>query len=67
MGVPVAVATLGLAEHVLSAGAATAIVVAALASIGTAAVGVQLLVRGERDSAYARSAPLAASGESAPP
>jgi Kef-type K+ transport system membrane component KefB len=45
LGVPAAVASLGLAEHVLSASAATAIVVAALVSLGACTLGVQQLVR----------------------
>jgi Kef-type K+ transport system membrane component KefB len=48
IGVPAAVATVGLAEHVLSDAAATAVVLAALASLGAMTVGVELLVRGER-------------------
>jgi Kef-type K+ transport system membrane component KefB len=47
IGVPAAVATLGLAEHVLSPAAATAVVLAALASLGTMTLGVELLVRRE--------------------
>jgi Kef-type K+ transport system membrane component KefB len=45
LGVPAAVASLGLSERVLSASAATAIVVAALVSLGVCTVGVQRLVR----------------------
>lgn len=45
LGVPAAVASLGLAEHVLSPSAATAIVLAALVSLGVCTVGVQRLVR----------------------
>jgi Kef-type K+ transport system membrane component KefB len=45
LGVPAAVASLGLAEHVLSTSAATAIVVSALVSLGVCTVGVQRLVR----------------------
>jgi Kef-type K+ transport system membrane component KefB len=44
LGVPAAVASLGLAEHVLSKEVATAIVVAALVSVGVCAVGVARLV-----------------------
>lgn len=45
LGVPAAVASLGLAEHVLSAEVATAIVVAALVSLGVCTLGVDRLVR----------------------
>ena len=55
IGVPAAVATLGLAEGVLSSGVATAVVLAALVSIGVSTAGVQLLVRSERDKVTTRS------------
>jgi Kef-type K+ transport system membrane component KefB len=45
LGVPAAVASLGLAEHVLSAEVATAIVAAALVSLGVCTLGVERLVR----------------------
>jgi len=45
LGVPAAVASLGLSEHVLSSDAATAIIAAALASLGVCTLGVQRLVR----------------------
>ncbi len=45
LGVPAAIASLGLAEHVLSADVATAIVVAALVSLGVCTTGVERLVR----------------------
>ena len=45
LGVPAAVATLGLAEHVISSGTATAIVISALVSLGVCTVGVELLGR----------------------
>ena len=45
LGVPAAIASLGLSEHVLSAGVATAIVAAALVSLGVCTVGVGRLVR----------------------
>jgi Kef-type K+ transport system membrane component KefB len=45
LGVPAAIASLGLSEHVLSASVATAIVVAALVSLGVCTVGVVRLVR----------------------
>jgi Kef-type K+ transport system membrane component KefB len=44
LGVPAAIASLGLAEHVLSAEVATAIVLAALVSLGVCAAGVGRLV-----------------------
>ena len=44
LGVPAAVASLGLSEGVLSSTVATAIVAAALVSLGVCTVGVQLLV-----------------------
>jgi Kef-type K+ transport system membrane component KefB len=45
LGVPAAVASLGLSAGVLSSAVATAIVAAALVSLGVCAVGVELLVR----------------------
>ena len=41
LGVPAAIATLGLAERVLSTDVATAIVAAALVSLGVCTVGVE--------------------------
>lgn len=58
LGVPAAVASLGLAEHVLSAPVATAIVAASLVSLGVCTLGVERLVR--------RPAPPAASAPDAP-
>jgi Kef-type K+ transport system membrane component KefB len=57
LGVPAAVAAIGLSEHVLSAGAATAIVAAALVSLGVCSAGVGLLVRAEREPAPGPVAP----------
>jgi Kef-type K+ transport system membrane component KefB len=45
LGVPAAVASIGLVEHVLSAITATAIVASALLSIGLCTVGVTMLMR----------------------
>ena len=45
LGVPAAIASLGLAAHVLSADVATAIVAAALVSLGVCTAGVERLVR----------------------
>ncbi|HXB64323.1 MAG TPA: cation:proton antiporter [Solirubrobacteraceae bacterium] len=45
LGVPAAVASLGLAEHVVSAEVATAIVAAALVSLGVCTFGVDRLIR----------------------
>jgi len=45
LGVPAAVATLGLAQHVISPGTATAIVTSALVSLGVCTIGVQMLGR----------------------
>jgi Kef-type K+ transport system membrane component KefB len=45
LGVPAAVASIGLSEHVLSAEVATAIVAAAVASLGICTLGVEGLVR----------------------
>jgi Kef-type K+ transport system membrane component KefB len=58
LGVPAAVASLGLSEHVLSTSAATAIVVSALVSLGVCTYGVQRLVRryGEASASPARAA-----------
>ncbi len=55
LGVPAAVASLGLAEHVLSSADAAAIVLAALVSLGVCTVGIERLVGRER----ARAAPTA--------
>ncbi|HEY7890796.1 MAG TPA: cation:proton antiporter [Solirubrobacteraceae bacterium] len=44
LGVPAAVASLGLAEHVLAPATATAIILAALVSLAICTVGVELLV-----------------------
>jgi Kef-type K+ transport system membrane component KefB len=46
LGVPAAVASLGLSEHILSRPVATAIVAAAVASLGVCTLGVGLLLRG---------------------
>ena len=48
LGVPAAVASLGLAEGVLSGTVATAIVAAAVVSLGVCTVGVERLIDGER-------------------
>ena len=61
LGVPAAVASLGLSEGVLSAAVATAIVAAALVSLGVCTVGVDLLVGHEHDGAA-----MPAPGPSAP-
>jgi Kef-type K+ transport system membrane component KefB len=47
LGVPAAVASLGLAEHVLSADGATAIIASALVSLGVCTLGVERLIRHE--------------------
>lgn len=47
LGVPAAVASLGLAEHVLSNAVATAIVAAAVVSLGVCTVGVERLIARE--------------------
>jgi len=60
LGVPAAVASVGLSEGVLSSPVATAIVAAALVSLGVCAVGVDMLVRqsdGARVAALGPSAP----------
>jgi Kef-type K+ transport system membrane component KefB len=51
LGVPAAVASLGLSEHVLSPVTATAIVVSALASLAVCTLGVELLARPTRELA----------------
>ncbi|MGH2852809.1 MAG: cation:proton antiporter [Solirubrobacteraceae bacterium] len=48
LGVPAAVASLGLAEHVLSSADAAAIVLAALVSLGVCTAGIERLVSRER-------------------
>jgi Kef-type K+ transport system membrane component KefB len=62
LGVPAAVASLGLAEHVLSPTIATAIVAAALVSVAISTFGVDRLMRRER-----ASAPVAQAGAPAMP
>jgi Kef-type K+ transport system membrane component KefB len=47
LGVPAAVASLGLSEHVVSAPVATAIVAAAVVSLGVCTIGVESLLRRE--------------------
>lgn len=49
LGVPAAIASLGLSEHVLSAEGATAIIAAALVSLGVCTLGVELLIRHEAE------------------
>ena len=51
LGVPAAVAAIGLSEHVLSPGTATAIVAAALVSLGVCSAGVGLLLREQHEQA----------------
>jgi Kef-type K+ transport system membrane component KefB len=51
LGVPAAVASLGLAERVLSAPVATAIVAAAIVSLGVCTIGVEALLGRERAGA----------------
>lgn len=48
LGVPAAIASLGIAEHVLSNTVATAIVAAAVVSLGICTLGVERLVAAER-------------------
>lgn len=59
LGVPAAIASLGLSTHVLSQPVATAIVLAALVSLGVCTAGVQRLVRDALPDAAAREAPRA--------
>jgi Kef-type K+ transport system membrane component KefB len=54
LGVPAAVASLGLADHVLSSEVATAIVAASIFSLGVCTVGVELLLAREDSSATSR-------------
>jgi Kef-type K+ transport system membrane component KefB len=53
LGVPAAVASLGLSERVLSAPIATAIVAASLVSLGVCTLGVETLLRQESSSTQA--------------
>jgi Kef-type K+ transport system membrane component KefB len=55
LGVPAAVASLGLSEGVLSGTVATAIVAAAVVSLGVCTIGVERLLDGERASASSSS------------
>jgi Kef-type K+ transport system membrane component KefB len=56
LGVPAAVASLGLADHVLSSEVATAIVAASIVSLGVCTLGVELLLAREGSLATARAA-----------
>jgi len=56
LGVPAAVVSLGLQEHLLSAGDRAAIMVAAIASIATSGAGVALLARRAGGAAPAEAA-----------
>jgi Kef-type K+ transport system membrane component KefB len=60
LGVPAGVASLGLAEHVLSPVAATAIVASALLSLAVSTVGVDLLITAEAGNADEQPAGAAA-------
>jgi Kef-type K+ transport system membrane component KefB len=60
LGVPAAIASLGLAEGVLSSTVATAIIAAALVSLGVCTLGVELLVRREGEVAFAAEPSLPA-------
>jgi Kef-type K+ transport system membrane component KefB len=64
LGVPAAVASLGLSQHLLSPVTATAIVVAALASLAVCTLGVQMLARLERT---AGEPPMRTEGAAGPP
>jgi hypothetical protein len=58
--VPAAIVSLGLSEHVLSPDAATAIIAAALVSLGICTVGVELLIAHNRKTASESKPSLAA-------
>ena len=45
LGVPAAIASVGLSEHVLSSAVATAIVAAGVVSLGVCTLGLELLAR----------------------
>jgi len=45
LGVPAAIASIGLAEHVLSGAVATAIIAAALVSLGVCTLGIEMLAK----------------------
>ncbi len=63
LGVPAAVASIGLAEHVVTPVAATAIVVSALVSIAVSTVGIDLIGRSRTlRAAGSEAAPIAAAG-----
>jgi Kef-type K+ transport system membrane component KefB len=57
LGVPAAVASIGLGEHVLSAPTATAIVGAALASLGVCTLGVARLARAQAAAGVGSGSP----------
>jgi Kef-type K+ transport system membrane component KefB len=62
LGVPAAVAALGLSEGVLDPGVAGAIVTAALGSLALCSVGVALMARAQSSSVGAAAGPAAPSG-----
>lgn len=66
LGVPAAVASLGLAEGVLSSTVATAIVAAAVVSLGVCTLGVDRLIARESKSSGAAPAPTGAPDLPAP-
>jgi Kef-type K+ transport system membrane component KefB len=59
LGVPAAIASLGLSEHVLSAGVATAIVAAAVVSLAVCTIGVEQLLGRETAARAAAATPSA--------
>ncbi len=65
LGVPAAVASLGLEEHVLSSAGATAIVLAALVSLGACTLGVELLARRERGTPAGQAVGVTGGGDPA--
>jgi Kef-type K+ transport system membrane component KefB len=66
LGVPAAVVTLGLQQHILSSGEGAAIVAAALASLALTATGVALLGRGDTGPTTPAADTLGRSGHRAP-
>ncbi len=61
LGVPAAIASIGLAEHVLSGAVATAIIAAALVSLGVCTLGIEMLAKRNSSGAPVATGAVASS------
>jgi Kef-type K+ transport system membrane component KefB len=66
LGVPAAIASIGLTEHVLSSAVATAIIAAAVVSLGVCTVGIEMLARRSPPAGADATAALAGAGGTPP-